>query len=160
MTAVRTALLLTLVCLISTETLARPISYTGGWTLIGESDRQSSAVLMHHTPAHQWSIGPRIEVNRDTDFALYSIQPTWLAKRWFGSDYQGNLYFFGGAGIASGKNGNPLDDRIAGYGGLMADWGSRWSQRIYRRERASIRTPAISLWWQRIQTAPLLKCRL
>ena len=31
---------------------------------------------------------------------------------------------------------------------------------IYRRERESIRTPATSLWWQRIQTAPLLKCRL
>ena len=132
MTAVRTAPLLTLGCLISTVTLARPISYTGGLTVIGESDRQSSAVLIHHTPAYQWSIGPRIEVNRDIDFALYSVQPTWLAKRWFGADYQGNLYFFGGAGIASGTNGNRLDDRIAGYGGVMADWETRSLFASYR----------------------------
>ena len=128
----RMALLLTLGCVISIVTLARPVSYTGGWTMIGESDRQSSAVLMHYTPAHQWSVGPRIEVNRDVDFALYSVQPTWLAKRWFGADYQGNLYFFGGAGIASGTNGNPLDDRIAGYGGVMADWETRSLFASYR----------------------------
>ena len=118
----RAAFLLTLGCLTSIVTVARPVSYTGGWTVIGESDRQSSAVLVHYTPAHQWSVGPRVELNRDDDFALYSVQPTWLAKRWFGADYQGNLYFFGGAGIASGTNGNLLDARFAAYGGVMADW--------------------------------------
>ena len=132
MTTLRAALLLTLGCLTPTETLARPVSYTGGWTVIEESDRQSSAVLVHYTPAHQWSVGPRIEVNRDEDFALYSVQPTWLAKRWFGADYQGNLYFFGGAGVASGTNDNPLDDRIAGYGGVMADWETRSLFASYR----------------------------
>ena len=71
-------------------------------------------------------------MNRDDDFALYSVQPTWLAKRWFGADYQGNLYFFGGAGIASGTNGNPLDDRIAGYGGVMGDWETRSLFASYR----------------------------
>ena len=93
MTTLRAALMLTLGCLISTVTVARPVSYTGGWTVIEESDRQSSSVLVHYTPAHQWSVGPRVELNRDDDFALYSVQPTWLAKRWFGADYQGNLYF-------------------------------------------------------------------
>ena len=132
MTAVRAGILLTLGCLISAVTVARPVSYTGGWTIIGESDRQSSSVLLHYTPAHQWSIGPRVEVNRDDDFALHSIQPTALAKRWFGADYQGNLYFFGGAGIASGTNGNPLGDRIAGYGGVMADWETRTLFASYR----------------------------
>ena len=129
---VRTALLLTLGCLTSIVTLARPVSYTGGWTMIGESDRQSSSVLIHCTPSHQWSVGPRVEVNRDVDFAMYSVQPTWLAKRWFGANHQGNLYFFGGAGIASGKNRNPLDDRIAGYVGVMADWETRSLFASYR----------------------------
>ena len=132
MTAVRAGILLTLGCLISTVTVARPVSYTGGWTVIEESDRQSSSVLVHYTPAHRWSVGPRVEVNRDDDFALYSVQPTWLAKRWFGADYQGNLYFFGGAGIASGTNGNPLDDRFAAYGGVMADWETRSLFASYR----------------------------
>ena len=125
MITVRAALLLALGCLTSTVTVARPVSYAGGWTVIEESDRQSSSVLLHYTPAHQWSIGPRVEVNRDDNFALYSAQPTWLAKRWFGADYQGNLYFFGGVGIASGINGNKRDDRFATYGGVMADWETR-----------------------------------
>ena len=128
----RAAFLLTLGCLTSIVTVARPVSYTGGLTVIEESDRQSSSVLVHYTPAHQWSVGPRVELNRDDDFTLYSVQPTWLAKRWFGADYQGNLYFFGGAGIASGTNGNPLGDRIAGYGGVMADWETRSLFASYR----------------------------
>ena len=125
MTALQAALLLTLGCMTSIATLARPVSYTGGWTVIEESDRQSSALLVHYTPAHQWSVGPRIEVNRDDDFALYTVQPTWLAKRWFGADYQGNLYFHGGIGIASGINDNPHTDQVAVYGGIMADWETR-----------------------------------
>ena len=132
MITVRAALLATLGCLISIVTVARPVSYAGGWTIIEESDRQSSSVLLHYTPAHQWSIGPRIEVNRGDNFALYSAQPTWLAKRWFGADYQGNLYFFGGVGIASGINSNERDDRLAAYGGVMADWETRSLFASYR----------------------------
>ena len=132
MITLRAALLLALGCLTSAVTAARPVSYTGGWTVIEESDRQSSSVLLHYTPAHQWSIGPRVEVNRDDHFALYSAQPTWLAKRWFGADFQGNLYFFGGVGIASGINGNKRDDRFAAYGGVMADWETRSLFASYR----------------------------
>ncbi|MEL0137105.1 MAG: hypothetical protein VW806_06515 [Halieaceae bacterium] len=101
------------------------MSYTGGWTIIEESDRQSSSALVHYTPAPSWSIGLRTEVNRDNDYAIYSVHPTFLAKRWFGKDYQGNLYFHGGIGVASGVYGNPLRDETAVYGGIMADWETR-----------------------------------
>ena len=104
---------------------ARPVSYTGGWTIIEESDRQASSALVHYTPAPSWSIGLRTEVNRDNDYAIYSVHPTLLAKRWFGKDYQGNLYFHGGIGVASGVYGNPLRDETAVYGGIMADWETR-----------------------------------
>jgi hypothetical protein len=101
------------------------VSYTGGWTIIEESDRQSSSALVHYTPAPSWSIGLRTEVNRDNDYAIYSVHPTFLAKRWFGKDYQGNLYFHGGIGVASGVYGNPLRDETAVHGGIMADWETR-----------------------------------
>lgn len=104
---------------------ARPVSYTGGWTIIEESDRQASSALVHYTPAPSWSIGLRTEVNRDNDYAIYSVHPTLLAKRWFGKDYQGNLYFHGGIGVASGVDGNALRDETAVYGGIMADWETR-----------------------------------
>lgn len=125
MTAVRTALLLALGCLISIVTLARPVSYAGGWTLIEESDRQSSSALVHYTPSPTMSLGFKTEVNRDSDFAFCSVQPTFLAKRWFGTNYQGNLYFHGGIGVASGINDNPQSDQMAIYGGVMADWETR-----------------------------------
>ena len=104
---------------------ARPVSYAGGWTIIGESDRQLSSVLVHYTPSPNMSLGLRTEVNRDSDFAIYSVHPTLLAKRWFGGDYQGNLYFHGGIGVASGINNRPGSDQMALYGGVMADWETR-----------------------------------
>jgi hypothetical protein len=118
----RLVLLLLLFC---SAVTARPVSYTGGWTIIEESDRQASSALVHYTPAPSWSIGLRTEVNRDNDYAIYSVHPTLLAKRWFGKDYQGNLYFHGGIGVASGVYGNPLRDETAVYGGIMADWETR-----------------------------------
>ena len=38
--------------------------------------------------------------------------------------------------------------------------GIRWSPRIYRRGPVSTPIPATSRWSQRMQTAPLLRCRL
>ena len=119
-------------CIISAEALSRPVSYAGGWTLIGESDRQSSSALLHYTPIYKWSLGPRLEVNRDDHFSLTTLHATRLAKRWFGSDHQGNLYFFGGAGMASGVDSNRLEDRFAAYGGVMADWETRSLFTSYR----------------------------
>jgi hypothetical protein len=125
-------LALAIFAVLSLDVQARPVSYTGGWTAILESDRQSTSVLTHYTPAHRWSVGPRAEVNRDTDFALYTAHPTWLAKRWFGADYQGNVYLFGGLGISSGINNNSLGNDTAVYGGVMADWETRSLFTSYR----------------------------
>lgn len=125
-------LALAIFAVLGLDVQARPVSYTGGWTAILESDRQSTSVLAHYTPAHRWSVGPRAEVNRDTDFALYTAHPTWLAKRWFGADYQGNVYLFGGLGISSGINNNSLGNDTAVYGGVMADWETRSLFTSYR----------------------------
>ena len=122
---VRPALLITFACLASTVAIGRPVSYVGGWTVIGESDRQSSSALAHYTPFPNMSLGFKTEVNRDSDFAIYSVHPTLLAKRWFGADYQGNLYFHGGIGVAAGIHDNPGSDQLAIYGGVMADWETR-----------------------------------
>ena len=125
MKTARTAPLLTLACLASAMAIGRPVSYAGGWTVIGESDRQSSSALLHYTPSPHMSLGFKTEINRDTDFAIYSVHPTLLAKRWFGADYQGNLYFYGGIGMASGIYNNFGSDQMAIYGGVMADWETR-----------------------------------
>ena len=65
----------------SAGALARPVSYTGGWTLIEASNRASSAALLHYTPAYNYSVGARYEWIRGADIRMQVLQPTYLAKR-------------------------------------------------------------------------------
>jgi hypothetical protein len=53
------------------------------------------------------------------------VQPTWLAKRWFGQDFQANAYLTGGLGLATGINGNAMESDAAYFAGVMADWETR-----------------------------------
>ena len=80
MIAVRSALMLTLGCMATMAAVGRPVSYVGGWTVIEESDRQSSSALVHYTPAPSLSLGLKTEINRDSDFAIYSAHPTFLIE--------------------------------------------------------------------------------
>lgn len=120
----RTIVLL-LVLLPCTVAMARPVSYVGGWTFIEESNRQSTAALLHYTPSPKWSVGLRSESYRKDDYLLTALQPTYLLKRWFGRNHQANVYLQGGLGVASGNSGNPLGNTTAGYAGVLADWETR-----------------------------------
>lgn len=110
---------------VSAGALARPVSYAGGWTLIETSNRASSAALLHYTPAYNYSVGARYEWMRGTDIRMQTIQPTYLAKRWFGKDYQANLYFTGGVGRAEQTRGQSSLTETASFAGVMADWETR-----------------------------------
>ena len=104
---------------------ARPVSYQGGWTVIEETDRQSTALWLHYTVTPKLSVGWRSEWDRREDFLLNAPQATYLAKRWFGENYQANVYLFGGAGLISGVGDNTLDAKPAGFVGVLADWETR-----------------------------------
>jgi len=105
--------------------MARPVSYEGGWTLIEETDRQSTALWVHYTVNPSLSLGWRTEWDRQNDVLFNGPQATWLAKRWFGENYQANLYGFAGAGAIEGINGNPAAREAAAFVGAMADWETR-----------------------------------
>ena len=104
---------------------ARPVSYTGGWTLIEVANRASTAGLVHYSPAHNFSVGLRHEWQREDDVKLTAIQPTLLVKRWFGREYQGNFYLTGGLGTAKDESPNNLGSDTATFVGVMADWETR-----------------------------------
>jgi hypothetical protein len=123
-------------CGLATHAVARPVSYAGGWTLIEETDRQATTGILHYTPDATYSVGARIEWDRRDDVLFTGVQGTWLAKRWFGEDYQANLYFWGAAGLAKGVNDNPGDTRAGVQLGLMSDWETR---RWFLSYRASMR---------------------
>jgi hypothetical protein len=104
---------------------ARPVSYEGGWTVMADTDRASTSLLVHYTPHYEWSLGARTEWMRDADLLFTGAQATHLVHRRFRPDSQGNLYAYAGAGIAEGIDGNPQDAEAAGFIGVMADWETR-----------------------------------
>ncbi|NNU16535.1 hypothetical protein HK107_09405 [Parvularcula sp. ZS-1/3] len=114
-----------LLSLAATAANARPVSYQGGWTLIEETDRQSTSLWTHYTVDPALSLGLRIEWDRQMDFVFAGGQATFLGKRWFGENYQANIYPVLGLGHAEG-----IDDReglsgLAGFAGVLADWETR-----------------------------------
>ncbi len=113
------------VVLVGTGAVARPVSYAGGWTAIEQTDRQATMALVHYSPTPTYSIGLRIDWDRRDDILFVGPQATWLAKRWFGEDYQANVYLFGAAGAAKGVGDNDGEARAAVLGGVMADWETR-----------------------------------
>ena len=113
---------------------ARPVSYQGGWTIIERTDRQSTAVLVHYTLTPNWSLGWRSEWDRGQDFIVNGVQATWLANRWFGKNYQANLYLTGGAGVATGIDSNVDETVPAVFAGIIADWETRrWFASYHNR---------------------------
>lgn len=118
------------------DAFARPVSYAGGWTLIEETDRQSTSALVHYSPSASYSLGVKTEWDRRDDILFTGGQATWLAKRWFGEDHQANLYVWGAAGLASGIDFNPGKDQFGAQMGVMADWETR---RLFISYRASAR---------------------
>ncbi|MEO1250807.1 MAG: hypothetical protein AAFW81_00495 [Pseudomonadota bacterium] len=114
---------------------ARPVSYQGGWTLIEETDRQSTSLWVHYTLNPKLSLGWRSEWDRREDFLLNGPQATYLVNRWFGEDYQANIYAFAGGGVVNGVGDNPLRANAAAFVGVLADWETR---RLFASYRARI----------------------
>ena len=120
----------------ATTAEARPVSYAGGWTLIEETNRQTTTGLVHYSPSARYSIGARTDWDRDADILFTGVQGTWLAKRWFGEDHQANVYLWGAAGAAQGIDSNQGGSRFGVQGGIMADWETR---RLFLSYHASVR---------------------
>lgn len=120
----------------ASDAMARPVSYTGGWTLIEDTDRQSTTGLIHYTPDASYSLGARIEWDRRDDVLFTGGQATWLAKRWFGEDHQANLYVWGAVGAAQGVGDNTGGTTAGAQAGIMTDWETR---RLFLSYRASMR---------------------
>jgi len=140
---------------LSAPALARPVSFEGGWTAIAEHDRSMSAIWGHYTPHHRYSVGYRGEWHRDDDHVFHGAQLTWLAKRWFGADYQANVYVYGAAGLAYGVNGDPAGTGPAGSVGVMADWETRrWFVSYMARGFAGDTTGASAMQAARAGFAP------
>lgn len=132
----RIALITAALFAFTSDAFARPVSYTGGWTLIEDTDRQSTSALVHYSPSQEYSVGLKADWDRNSDILFTGVQGTWLAKRWFGEEHQANLYFWGAAGLAEGIDSNEGGDEVGTQIGVMADWETR---QLFVSYRASAR---------------------
>jgi len=111
---------------------ARPVSYPGGWTVIEETDRQATSLWVHYTLTPKWSVGVRSEWDRQQDYLFSGAQVTYLAKRWFGENYQANVYGIGGIGVANAVGEGASQSNAVGFFGVLADWETRRLFASYR----------------------------
>ena len=102
--------------LVSTNIEARPISYSGGSTLMMFSDNMKDSLYYHYSPSYKYSIG--IENLKDKNLRDdYSyLRFTYLINRKNSLHSQRNLYFQSGL---SSKSGNDL------FYGMHGDWETR-----------------------------------
>lgn len=121
-----------LACLIGAAAEARPVSYEGGWTVIEKTDRQSTNLWVHYTPHPRLSLGPRTLWDRREDILFQGVQATGLIHRWFGQDYQANLYGFVAPGGVTTLGEDDKEREPAVFAGIMADWETRRFYLSYR----------------------------
>ena len=108
-----------IICLLSVMSFgldARPISYTGGSTIMAFSDNIKNSIYYHYSPSYKYSIG--IEVIRNKYFKdNYSyVRYTYLINRKNTENSQRNLYF------QSGVSSKGFDEFFYGVNG---DWETR-----------------------------------
>ena len=107
-------LVCTLVIAVNVE--ARPISYSGGSTLMIKSDNLSNSTYFHYSPSFKYSIG--IENTNDKIFKGNKnyIRFTYLLNRKNALSSQRNLYFQSGVDVANKNN---------HFYGAHGDWETR-----------------------------------
>ena len=108
--------ILLLVLLLPSTIQARPVSYSGGSTIMLFSDDRTDSVYKHYSPNYKYTIG--IEMidaqEQGEDHARFRF--TYLLDRKNTRHSQSNLYFESGLSAGSDKE---------NFYGLMGDWETR-----------------------------------
>ena len=95
-----------LLCVISLNLSARPISYSGGSTLMQMNGPLKNTIHAHYSPSYKYSVGYKGEYLRKGQIALNGVQLNNLVKRWNLPAAQGNIYLKSNIGSVnkSGQN--------------------------------------------------------
>jgi biopolymer transport protein ExbD len=133
--------ILLLACIIvlasTATTMARPVSYPGGWTVMQKNDMDKNSLHVHYSPTAKYSVGYKTEYWRDKEWQLHSVQLNYLAKRWNQPNSQANVYLKAGAGVAySDLDTFHSKTEPAAFSGIAFDWENRryftsYENRVY-----------------------------
>ena len=77
---------------IFSEAFARPVSYSGGTTVMQMNDAIGNSIHVHYSPTYKYSVGYKGEYFRRGQDALNGVQLNNLLKRWNLPAAQGNIY--------------------------------------------------------------------
>jgi hypothetical protein len=112
--------------LFSVTASAKPISYTGGWSVMQMNDADTHALHAYYAPSSTLSLGYTGEYALEKDFQLHALGLNHRLHRWNNPDSQGNLYLQWGGGVAI-RHGESAHGRTepGGYAGILADWEDR-----------------------------------
>ena len=95
---------------------SRPISWTGGSTMMYKSNSMMSSYYYHYSPSYKYSVGAEYINDRHYNDQYISVRSTYLLDRKNTKSSQRNLYLT--ASISSKSN----DDL---YYGIHGDWETR-----------------------------------
>jgi len=101
--------------------IARPISYSGGTTIMQNNDAVKNSIHVHYSPSYKYSLGYKGEYFRKEQIALNGIQLNNLLKRWNLPASQGNLYLKTSVGNAS----KSAENELYGFAGIATDFETR-----------------------------------
>ena len=103
--------------------LARPVSYPGGWTFMQMNDADANSMHIHYSPTAKYSIGYRGSYWREKEFHTHSLQINNLLKRKNNTDSQANAYLKSGVGFAYDPTTDATEPHV--FTGLALDWENR-----------------------------------
>ena len=116
------SLILTMLLILSTSALARPVSYPTGVTLIQMNSANRNSLLIHYSPTIKYSLGYRGEYWRDEERQFHGAQLNYLAKRWNQPSLQANFYIKSGVGAIEQST---TGGKLAAFTGFAWDWEDR-----------------------------------
>jgi hypothetical protein len=105
-----------ILCCLSWGLEARPISYSGGSTLMAFSDSMKNSIYFHYSPTYKYSLGIEALKDKHLDKNYAYLRFTYLLNRKNRQQSQRNLYF------QSGLSSEGLDNY---FYGIHGDWETR-----------------------------------
>lgn len=107
--------------IICNNSFSRPVSYSGGTTLMQNNGAIKNSVHLHYSPSYKYSVGYRSEYYRKNQIALNGLQLNNLIKRSNKKNSQTNFYLKSSIGNAKHSQNNEL----YGFVGIATDFETR-----------------------------------
>ena len=106
--------------------IARPVSYSGGWTMMSYNDYFRNTLLTHFSPSSKYSIGYMTQYWQNQEYSINAFNLNYLAKRINKKYSQTNFYLKGGLGFLS-TDYKEYDSKneLVSYGEFATDWETR-----------------------------------